>query len=217
MAKLTKKQTKLHEEACKILESDVLTFTEKEFVLENWRPDAEDNVGRIGAFFTPEGISIDLTMNIEVRTPRILDLCAGIGKLGFALIHYSGNPMGKFQITAIEQNPRYIEVGEKILTEATWIQMDVFKEENWDKNGFEDNHFDAVISNPPFGNIGHDSWRGLKVSADVACVAIALDKSKYGGSFILPSGSVPSPVPLCLCVLAVGSSALFLFITGKTT
>ena len=191
MAKLTKKQIKLHEEANKILEKPILSIEEKEFVLNNWRPEAENNVASNGVFFTPPEIAHELHVATGDSTGKVLDLCAGIGRLGFTLLHYGLFREKPLEITAIEKNPKFVEVGKKILPEANWICMDVFIEKNWNDNNLEDEYFDFVISNPPFGHITNSEWRGLYTTADLLCVAIGFDKSKYGGIYILPTGNIP--------------------------
>lgn len=55
MARLSKNQIKLHNEAEEILKKDVLTYDEKIFVLENWNEAATNNNAAAGAFFTPFG------------------------------------------------------------------------------------------------------------------------------------------------------------------
>lgn len=53
MAKLTRAESKLHLQAEEILKKDILSESEKEFVLKNWHPAAAFDVGATGAFFTP--------------------------------------------------------------------------------------------------------------------------------------------------------------------
>ncbi|MFW5890727.1 MAG: methyltransferase, partial [bacterium] len=144
-----------------------------------------------GIFFTPEEICRDFSIAVGDCEGEVVDLCAGIGKLSYIYFQSCQWNSKKPKITAIEKNPRFVEVGKKIISEANWICMDVFDESKWEEQGFKDKHFDLAISNPPFGQIGHQHWREMVNVADLTCVAIAMDKTKYGGFFILPFTSIP--------------------------
>ena len=85
MARLTKQQAALHAQACAYLEKDILTFDERLFVLEHWQESANHINGVAGAFFTPQSLASDFSIEVEGR--RIIDLCAGIGSLAFAYYH----------------------------------------------------------------------------------------------------------------------------------
>lgn len=115
MAKLTKAQRKAHAEACKILQ-DALSIDEKIFVLENWHEGAEHMNGAIGAHFTPSGLARDFAIDAGGGR-RVIDLCAGIGGLGFWL-DLDGRAG---EMVCVEVNPAYVEVGRKILPQAQWI------------------------------------------------------------------------------------------------
>jgi len=60
MAKLSKAEWKAHEEAKRILTKDTLSHDEKLYVLENWHESATNDNARLGAFFTPMALAIDL-------------------------------------------------------------------------------------------------------------------------------------------------------------
>lgn len=76
MGKLTKKETKLHEQVMELVHSDrELKHEKKEFSLQNY---AGDVVGSTGAFFTPELLSWDFIIDAG-STGRCIELCAGIG------------------------------------------------------------------------------------------------------------------------------------------
>ncbi|WP_313683897.1 hypothetical protein [Pantoea sp.] len=84
MARLTKQQSKLHQQVMDLVHSDkVLTFEEKEFILQNYQG---DGIGGTGAFFTPEGLAWDFTID-SGSTGSCLELCAGIGRLSFCQYH----------------------------------------------------------------------------------------------------------------------------------
>ena len=182
--KLTKKQTKLHEQACALLEKETLTFDEKWLVLENWHEGANHLNGKAGAFFTPPYLARDFS--IDCYAGKVVDICAGIGALAFALYHrYAWDDIAP-QITCIEINPAYVEVGKKILPEATWICADIF--EIW--RGLE--RFDSAIANPPFGKIQTDGKAPYYSGADFEykIIDIAARIADYG-TFIIPQQSAP--------------------------
>jgi predicted RNA methylase len=184
MAKLTKAQIATHKAACELLQKDVLTYDEREFVLNNWQESATHINSAAGAFFTP--LDMAYTFAVEVsgsaaEGARILDLCAGIGCLAFAVYHR--NAWGRDTAPAlvcVEKNPDYVAVGRKVLPEATWICGDVFD------LPADLGRFDFAISNPPFGSGG--PLKG--VTLDLNVVAVASELADYG-VFILPQMSAP--------------------------
>jgi hypothetical protein len=184
MAKLTKAQAKAHNQACDLLEKDSLTFNERVFVLENWREDATHINTVAGAFFTPPGLARDLV--IETSGHKIVDLCAGIGGLSFWTYHHLDHQTPP-EITCIEINPDYVEVGKKILPEATWICADVLA------SGVETfGKFDCAIANPPFGAV-QGSGKGKKYSGsnfEFKVIELA-SKIASWGAFIIPQMSAP--------------------------
>ena len=121
MAKLTKQQVKEHNIAVELLKKDVLTYDEKLTVLEKWNESATSMNSEAGAFFTPTGLAKDFSIEIY-ENEKIIDLCAGIGKLAFFAYHYKNCK----DITCVELNPLYVEVGKKILPEANWINASIF-------------------------------------------------------------------------------------------
>lgn len=182
MAKLSRAEIKQHQAACELLAKDHLTLDEREFVIENWNEGAEHMNAQAGAFFTPLGLAFD--MAIDVSGKRILDLCAGIGALSYAAYWSGRRHNDRPDITCVELNPAYVEVGRKIMPEATWINASVMD------IGEELGQFDCVISNPPFGRkikISTDRYSG---EADLAVIDIA---SRYAPRCvaIIPAGSAP--------------------------
>ena len=144
MSKLTKPQIKAHRKAVDLLAQDVLSEDDREFVIENWMESAEHINSAAGAFFTP----LELARNfaIEVDGGRVIDLCAGIGALSYAVAEHN-NRRG-VQIVCVEINPAYVEVGRKLVPHATWIVGDALTAHEMGLG-----RFDFAISNPPYGAV----------------------------------------------------------------
>lgn len=185
--KLTKPQIKQHEAALKLLDKDKLTYDEKLQVYSDWIPAYSEQIGKIASYFTPFEVARDFQLCFDGK--NVVDLCAGIGMLSF--LHYHFNSF-QFQadITCVERNPTFVEVGKKLFPEANWVCADVL-----DRNVIKSlGHFDAAISNPPFGNIKSatdSSWlkyTGSEFDYKVIDVAAHIAGS---GAFILPQMSAP--------------------------
>lgn len=184
MAKLTKQEAKLHQEACELVNLDRdLTLPEREFVLEHWQESTTGRNTLDGAFFTPLGLARDFS--IEVVGDRIIDLGAGIGRLSWECRdRWNGDP----EIVCVEKNPEYVRVGRKVLPEATWVQADLL-----DAPNLQLGQFDCVISNPPFGAIRRDrpdscSYTGRRF--EYHTIAVAARLAPYG-VFLVPQNSAP--------------------------
>lgn len=189
MAKLTKPQAKMHAEACERLSKDVLTEDDKWFVLEHWQESARHINTIAGAFFTPPGLANDFAIEVGGGFEgkfRIIDLCAGIGCLSF-MCHNRGRWDGNYpEIVCVELNPDYVEVGKKILPEATWICGSVFDLSDLGR-------FNCAISNPPFGATPRKSCKGPRYTGDkfeYHVIDIASMIADYG-VFIVPQMSAP--------------------------
>lgn len=188
MAKLTKPEIRAHEQALALLEKPVLTEDDKEFVFRNWHEGATNINSQAGAFFTPYDMAFDFAF--DVGGPRVIDLCAGIGMLSYAAYyrHAWGHHDTKLQITCVERNPEYVEVGKKLLPEATWICADVF--DVIEMGLHVPDLFDYAISNPPFGNIKRQSnsprYTGKDFEFHVIDIAAHIARN---GTFIVPQMS----------------------------
>lgn len=189
MSRLSKEAAKAHEKAAALVALDRdLTEDEKDYVLDNWQEAATATHNLDGAFFTPEGLARDLA--IEVAGDRIIDLCAGIGRLAYSCRDYWGrrwNNQPAREIVCVEKNPVYVTVGRKILPEATWICADILELPTMDLG-----RFDTAISNPPFGAIKRSgnspAYSGPRFEYHV--IAIASTLAQYG-AFIIPQLSAP--------------------------
>ncbi|MFT0360240.1 methyltransferase [Bacteroides thetaiotaomicron] len=183
--KLTKEQVKQHESALRLLEKPFLTTDEKEQVYRDYYPAYGSQIGKTGAFFTPPDLAHGLCCFINGH--KVIDLCAGIGILSFYFHQFT---YGRAQVTCIEKNPEFVEVGKKLLPEANWICSDILDENVIKTIG----KFDFVFGNPPFGNIQSNqdaSWLPYK-GPEFEYKAVAVGSFlATDGAFILPQMSVP--------------------------
>lgn len=186
MAKLSKQQFKLHQQAEDILTKPVLTLEEKEFVLEHWDPSAKHVNSADGAFFTPLELAVSFACVLG-QPSAIIDLCAGIGALSYACTPVYGAPP---RMVCVEKNPDYVRVGRKIVPHAEWIEGDVFDVLDMGLHTGAAGRFDAAISNPPFGKIakGGKSAPGVAADFEFHVIAIGMAMADYG-QFILPQMS----------------------------
>lgn len=183
--KLSKQQIKQHESAVALLQKETLSFDEKLQVYRDWIPAYQENIGKIASYFTPYDMAKDFC--IEITGSEIIDLCAGIGMLGFTYYHWQQE--FKPNVVCVERNLSFIEVGKKLFPEATWICGDVL-----DTSIYENlSTFDTAISNPPFGKIDsshpHEmSYKGGEFEYKVIEIGSIL--ARYG-AFIIPQLSCP--------------------------
>jgi len=188
MAKLTKQESRNHQAAMELLEKDVLTDDEKEFVFANYHEGANTINGDAGAFFTPLDLAWEAALELGTAPDntgrRIIDLCAGIGVLAYTtLLRHRGA-----DVTCIEINPEYVRIGKKLVPEATWICMDVTDVEALRKLG----RFHSAISNPPFGRVrtfrGSEGVRYHGGEAEFKVIDVASEIADEG-VFIIPQQS----------------------------
>jgi predicted RNA methylase len=208
--KLSKKDKKKNDEVLKLLELSALTHDQKCKIYEDLNEGIFGDITSHSAYFT----GLDLALDFALMAPTdglVLDMCAGFGVLSFAALtrdYYEGNIK---KIICLERNPKYIEVGKKLVqsvykrswdvdkekqelqTEVIWIQGDMFDKKLWDKIEKEHGKIDCLLSNPPFGKVTKTdcdrSWLKYKGSdLDIAALEIGYHKAEYA-SFILPQGS----------------------------
>lgn len=195
MAKLTKKEAKDHAEAMRLVDSGhPLGEAEKEIVLANYHEGATHINSLAGAFFTPAGLANDFALHVPDGA-RVLDLCAGIGRLSYAVgfVDELPGPSGATSIVCVEQNAEYVRVGRRVLPRATWVEADVFDLAAYQHLG----PFDCVISNPPFGRV--KTGRGSSPLAlprytgtlfEFRVIELATRLAPYA-AFIVPQMSAP--------------------------
>lgn len=182
MAKLTKAETKKHNQILDLLNSDKpLTYEEKVFILENFHEGAYTNNSELGAFFTPMGLARDFCIDANT-SGSVVDLCAGIGMLSFNMVNHWGTNTPS-EIVCVELNHTYYELGKRIVPEATWIHGDALTTEF-------DRIFDMAISNPPFGKIKTSDWNGKYDGAEFEYkVMERASQIAHAGTFIIPQMS----------------------------
>ena len=176
--KLTKAQSKAHQQALDLVHSDrPLTLDERQFILDNYA-EAQGQLNTLaGAFFTPTGLARDLSIEVGADDRGIVDLCAGIGALAFKCHR-------DVPITCVEACEAYVTVGRRVMPDAQWIHADVFKAEL--------GRYSFAISNPPFGAIPAPTFTGRYTGGqfEYKLIELASRIADYG-AFILPQTSAP--------------------------
>lgn len=194
MAKLSKHQAKKHNEALDLLQKDVLTHEDKLFIFEHYQEGGSQLNGLAGAFFTPYPLIESMFVH-EVECDRsIIDLCAGIGALAYGCWYYTAVWDGVDNtpdITCVEINPEYLEIGKKILPQANWILADALDIEEFQLPNR--NKYFQAISNPPFGKIESNhkhpgKYTGAEMEFKIVEVASLVANH---GTFIMPAMSTP--------------------------
>ena len=180
--KLTKAQAKAMTEIDRLVSLERrLTHDERLFILHNYQEGAGQLNSLTGAFFTPTGLARDFSIEVPGGCNAVVDLCAGIGSLAYAC-------EGKAEtIVCVERCEEYVRVGRKVMPDATWVHADVFSDW-WQQFG----HFDAAFSNPPFGRIKADAYRGryLGTLFEYKVIDLASRLADWG-TFIVPQASAP--------------------------
>jgi hypothetical protein len=185
---LTRRDAELHQRARELVTTErELTLDERWFVLAHWQEVGSATAVLDGAFFTPLGLAGCLAMN--VAGTRIVDLCAGIGRLAWACYEpYARRDADEApEIVCIERNPAYVAVGQRVLPEARWICADVF-----DVGSLGLGEFDTAVANPPFGPTHRSRraprYRGSRAEFEVIDLASTLAAQ---GVFVIPTDVAP--------------------------
>ena len=210
MGKLSKRDLKEQKKIQDLLNSkDKFTDDELELIYTEFNEAVIGDVTQNSAYFTPLGLAYDFALMVPTHGV-VVDLCAGIGVLSHAALtrDYYHNDIKK--IICIERDPRYIEIGKKLVqstsrtyyekgeekeytTEVIWLQGDMFDEEMWNQIEKDHGKIDCIISNPPYGVVTKSDknrdWLKYKgKDIDIAAIEIGILKSKYP-SYIIPQGS----------------------------
>ncbi len=116
---------------------------------------------------------------------HVVDICAGTGRLAYAVLAANGWQPQAVQVTAVEFNPEFVRVGRRLLPEVEWILGDCYDLSLWQSLP----RFDEAISNPPCGAVvtEHDTdWVGYHGPAGLTVAAIGLQVARLGIKMILP-------------------------------
>jgi hypothetical protein len=183
--KLTKPQIKAHNEAMALVDCNrPLKDDEREFILDNFHEGATHINSSAGAFFTPRGLARDFAIEVgggDTDKSRCIDLCAGIGSLAYAVQEKVGS------LVCVEMNTEYARIGKRIVPEAEWIVCSAF-----DPRVLALGRFRWAISNPPFGAIPADGFKGRYTGSQFEYRVIELaSRLADFGAFILPQMSAP--------------------------
>jgi hypothetical protein len=188
MARLSKDAARLHRQACELVAlARDLTDEEIDFVFEHYQESQNPGHGLDGAFFTPRDLAFDLT--VEVGGDRLIDLCAGIGRIASlaadpAAPHRAGRAPS--EIVCVERDPEYVRVGRKLVPQARWIEADVLAL----PPGL--GGFDTAFGNPPFGPVARSGNPGAYTGAlfEFHVIALASQIADFG-VFLIPQRSAP--------------------------
>lgn len=190
MPKLTKQETKFHDEAEALLSLErPLTPDEVDFIYNNWREDARHLNVKTAAHFTPPDVAWELAVFASgYDRLSYVDLGAGIGILSHMVLRHT---FENADITCVELNPDYVEVGKRLLPDVNWVQGDMFDKDLWVGLG---DRFDTAISNPPFGSPTSKTkgkeWLS-STAAHFATLEVALHVSSGFGVFVFPESDSP--------------------------
>lgn len=168
-----------------MLKKPTLTDQEKWFVLENWRPRAEE-VTRDKAFFTPMGTAMSVAHDMAY-VGTLVDLGAGIGRLSYFVWREMESCGLRGELICIEKNPRFVEVGKKTVPGARWICGDIF-----DYQSYLELEVDYCFSNPPFGNGKTNGW--LMKGDMIAQTMEVILRISHGGVLVVPLEWAPYKV-----------------------
>lgn len=181
--KLTKQHTKLHDEACALINlSRDLTLDERDFVFENFRPGANHNIGKCGIFFTPPEMASTAAL-MHAGGGRIWDACAGIGVLARQMIDQDSTTHDITEMVCLEINEEFCRIGRRLVPEARWVCGNIFDAELVRSLGF----FESAISNPPFGKVPVlNNYCRHKAPAHLMVAEVLLRRCHQGGIMIIP-------------------------------
>ena len=192
--KMTRVQREAHARACDLIHGDKdLTVEDLISVYANWHPAVDHNVSVNGAFFTPVPTARDLAVwTSAAGHDGIIDLCAGIGGLSFALLR-----CGFANITAVEINPDLVAIGKRLLPRVNWVCADVFDQAAIGRLNKEYGPFKTAVSNPPYGKVAMDkdmlAWLKYSKTAELAVVEVAMRLcSGCKAVFLLPQSAWPA-------------------------
>ena len=186
---ISKRQLKQHDKAMALLNAGLRHSEEYEAFFEGFHEGAVTSNKRMSAHFTPFYLARDFALEAG-GSRRIIDLCAGIGTLSLFVYWASQwDPKDAVELVCVERCPEFVEIGKKLLPQATWICGDVTDRELMASLG----RFDFAMSNPPFGSMVKPTeaapfYTGSEFEYTV--IDIAADIADRG-AFIIPASSSP--------------------------
>lgn len=192
MIRVSKQDVAKHAKAEAVLKSgSALTPEEVEFVYENWNAATLYDIAGLGAFFTPKELALDVVLPFvgSDGVHTVVDLCAGMGRLTWAIQQRLANVNHKIRYVAVERHPDFVRVGKRLLPDVEWVEGDVFDKDLIDSLG----HFDVGISNPPFGRFDSTKnvkWLNYKGTAQFLVCEI-LGRIAREAIAIMPAGDIP--------------------------
>lgn len=117
MSKLTKREIQLHDQAVCLLQKEHLSHEDKLLSLKisgKTRSTSIASPVHFYSFWTCQRFTLQIPC-LYGKTIRIIDLCAGIGVLSYAAqLECSDRSRCYADITCVELNPHYVEVGKKL-------------------------------------------------------------------------------------------------------
>jgi predicted RNA methylase len=90
-------------------------------------------------------LAIDAGKYISGDGRCVVDIGAGIGRLAYAVLCANWWDPKQVQVTAVEINPEYVNIGQRWLPEVTWVQGDMYDLLLWQILPC----FNEAISTPP--------------------------------------------------------------------
>jgi hypothetical protein len=135
-------------------------------------------------------LAIDAGKHIGGDGRQVVDIGAGIGRMAYAVLCANWWDPRRVRVTAVEINPEYVKVGQRLLPEVTWVQGDMYDLHLWQSLP----RFDEGVSNPPFSQVLTDSdtgWIGYRGPAGLTVAAIGLKVARLGITLILPQTQTP--------------------------
>lgn len=190
--KLSRAALRRHRDAMDLINAGRrLTIDEMEKVFSDFDPRVTGIREARQEFFTPVELASSLSLEVghQDEGTVIVDMCAGIGVLSFAVQQLNYDIA--LDIHAIEINPDFVEIGQKLLPDVTWHCGDFRDLEIWRQIP----NTDVAISNPPFGKIpawDGESWLTFKGKRGaLQAVEVGVRQAERGIAAIVPQSCSP--------------------------
>lgn len=192
--RLSKRELKKQKEIQKLLDKDALTECEVERIYKEFDEAGVTNINDNAAFFTPLDLAYDFVLETGLDSTSdciVLDLCAGIGVLSYAInVRYP-----KVKLICVECNQKFYEIGKKLLPNTDWYCGSVDDPKIIEEITSKYPNITYAISNPPYGVV--HTMKDVKppnYTGSVAEYKIMDIASLYNvefGIFLIPQQSSP--------------------------